>query len=98
MMLGKVRGFLLGAGSGLLIDLIPYALESALPIALCRESCGDSLRAISILIFGFVPLCCGLVIAWAATQHRCWRVTTFALTGSVFVMTVLTFALYLRQQ
>ncbi len=98
MMLGKVRGFLLGAGSGLLIDLIPYALESALPIALCRESCGDSLRLISILIYGFVPLCCGLVIAWASTQHRCWRVMTFALSGSVVVMTVLTFALYLRQQ
>lgn len=97
MMLANVRGFLLGTGVGLVIDLIPHALESVLPITLCRESCGNTLRVISLWIYGLVPLCCGLIVARASVQRQYDRLMKFGIPACLFAVAVLTLALYLRQ-
>ncbi len=93
----RVLFFAIGLVVGLMVDMLPHAIEVALNANLCRESCPPSLRSGSLIVFAALPVIWGVLLATVVGRRNWKRIVGAAAFCSLTIILLLTLLLRAAQ-
>lgn len=99
-MVKKIAFIVLGFLVGIAFDMVPHAFEVVAKTNVCRESCSNLLKVVSIVIYAILPIAWACLLGVVIGKHHQKRILRILLTSallSLVVMAVLTWFLYKHQ-
>ena len=87
----------LGLLVGIAFDMLHHAFEVVAKTNVCRESCSNLLKVVSIIIYATLPIAWGALLGIVIGKHRATRIVCISALFSLFIMAVLTWFLYKQQ-
>jgi hypothetical protein len=87
----------LGLLVGIAFDMLPHAFEVVAKTNICRESCSNLLKVVSILIYATLPVAWGALLGIVIGRHHATWIVCISTLFSLFIMAVLTWFLYKQQ-
>ncbi len=96
-MVKKIALIVLGFVVGIAFDMVPHAVEAVAKTNVCRESCSNSLKIVSVVIYAILPIAWGGLLGIVIGKHHAKRILFTSALFSLVVMTVLTWFLYKHQ-
>jgi ACR3 family arsenite efflux pump ArsB len=98
--IGSLAAFLIGCLVGFSLDLIPHAVEIAMRVDICRESCPAMFRVGSILVYLGMPLAWGTLSVFIfrqSTEKGRLKNVALALVASLVLILLMTWVAYAYQ-
>ncbi|MBW3509442.1 hypothetical protein [Janthinobacterium sp. NKUCC06_STL] len=87
----------LGLLVGIAFDMLPHAFEVVAKTNICRESCSNLLKVVSIVIYATLPIAWSALLGIVIGKHHATRIVCISVLFSLFIMAVLTWFLYKQQ-
>ncbi|MCA1859561.1 hypothetical protein LE191_05510 [Janthinobacterium sp. HSC-3S05] len=87
----------LGLLVGIAFDMLPHAFEVVAKTNICRESCSNLLKVVSIVIYATLPIAWSALLGIVIGKHHATRILLTSALFSLAVMAVLTWFLYKQQ-
>ncbi|NVI84324.1 MULTISPECIES: hypothetical protein [unclassified Janthinobacterium] len=87
----------LGLLVGIAFDMLPHAFEVVAKTNICRESCSNLLKVVSVVIYATLPIAWGALLGIVIGKHHATRIVCISALFSLTVMAVLTWFLYKQQ-
>ncbi|MDZ5634476.1 hypothetical protein [Janthinobacterium sp. GMG1] len=97
MMVKKIAFIVLGFLVGIAFDMVPHAFEVVAKTNVCRESCSNLLKVVSIVIYAILPMAWGGLLGIVIGEHHAKRILLTSALFSLVIMAVLTWFLYKQQ-
>lgn len=96
-MIKRVVFFILGILVGIAFDMVPHAIEVMANTEVCRESCSDLLKGISLAAYAALPIAWGALFATVIGKPHAKRILLSSALLSLVLMVLLTWFLYKHQ-
>ncbi|KAB8052505.1 MAG: hypothetical protein RSF79_04720 [Janthinobacterium sp.] len=97
MLAKKIAFIVLGFLVGIAFDMVPHAVEVVAKTNVCRESCSNSLKIVSVVIYAILPITWAGLLGIVIGQPRAQRILFISALFSLLIMAVFTWLLYQQQ-
>lgn len=96
-MVKKIAFIVLGFLVGITFDMVPHTFEVVAKTGVCRESCSNLLKVVSVVIYALLPIAWGSLLGIVIGKHHAKRILFISALFTLLIMAVLTWFLYKQQ-